>query len=251
MPTYLGLYPSFLRFYTPSPKPLTNRKATTIRRCQFFNALSQDGGLKSLRLISKDCGIGETTGHNWKKQCKSMGSLTKRKTRKRSTKLSRPLKRKLKEHTKRGRRDDHIYNPLFSYFNYIIYTDEAYINPTLDRLKNIKERPLLKGVRYYITSWINHIKRPLIPPKPRRRPKTETEEEEYYYIAKWEAIKPYAHKVKDGDPSYSMRKAGLIREYKDTYNSPNLNPIKGIWAIIKQRLRQRIFNLEEEIKEAL
>ena len=57
-----------------------------------------------------------------------------------------------------------------------------------------------------------------------------------------------------------MRKAGLARKYKDAYNvqnlvypaqSPNLNPIKGIWAIIKQRLRQRVFNSEEEIKEAL
>ena len=43
-----------------------------------------------------------------------------------------------------------------------------------------------------------------------------------------------------------MRKAGLARKYKDAYNvqnlvypaqSPNLNPIKGIWAIIKQRLQ--------------
>ena len=57
-----------------------------------------------------------------------------------------------------------------------------------------------------------------------------------------------------------MRKAGLAREYKDAHNvqnlvypaqSPDLNPIKGIWAIIKQRLRRRIFNLEAEMKEAL
>jgi transposase len=33
--------------------------------------------------------------------------------------------------------------------------------------------------------------------------------------------------------------------------SPNLNPIKGIWNILKQRLRRRIFHLEEEVKEAL
>jgi hypothetical protein len=57
-----------------------------------------------------------------------------------------------------------------------------------------------------------------------------------------------------------MRKAGLARKYKDAHDvqnlvhpaqSPNLNPIKGIWAIIKQRLRRRIFDSEEEMKEAL
>ena len=57
-----------------------------------------------------------------------------------------------------------------------------------------------------------------------------------------------------------MRKAGLTREYKDTYNiqnlaylaqSPDLNPIEGIWAIIKQCLQRRIFDSEEEMKEAL
>ena len=30
-----------------------------------------------------------------------------------------------------------------------------------------------------------------------------------------------------------------------------MNPIEGIWAIIKQRIRRRIFNTEEELKEAL
>jgi transposase len=64
----------------------------------------------------------------------------------------------------------------------------------------------------------------------------------------------------DGDLSYSMRKAGLAQEYKDANNIQNLvypaqsldlNPIKGIWAIIKQRLRRRIFDSEEEMKEAL
>lgn len=57
-----------------------------------------------------------------------------------------------------------------------------------------------------------------------------------------------------------MRKAGLAQEYKDTYNvqnlvhpaqSPDLNPIEGIWAIIKQCLRRRIFDSKEEMKESL
>jgi hypothetical protein len=67
-------------------------------------------------------------------------------------------------------------------------------------------------VRYYIAGWISwfgkadklrfyndeedHIKRPLIPPKPRRRPKTETEEEYHRCIAEWEATKPHAREVK-------------------------------------------------------
>jgi len=57
-----------------------------------------------------------------------------------------------------------------------------------------------------------------------------------------------------------MRKKGLAQEYKEARNiqnlvhpaqSPDLNPIVGIWSIIKQRLRRRIFDSEEEMKEAL
>ena len=57
-----------------------------------------------------------------------------------------------------------------------------------------------------------------------------------------------------------MRKDGLTREYKIRYNiqnfkhpaqSPDLNLIEGIWNIIKQRLRYRKFDTDEDIKEAL
>ena len=57
-----------------------------------------------------------------------------------------------------------------------------------------------------------------------------------------------------------MRKQGLAQAYKDSHNivnvlhpaqSPDLNPIEGIWNIIKQRLRRRVFESEEEMKEAL
>ena len=46
----------------------------------------------------------------------------------------------------------------------------------------------------------------------------------------------------DRDPSHGMRKRGLVKEYKEAYNiqnlvylaqSLNLNPIEGIWSIIK------------------
>ena len=64
----------------------------------------------------------------------------------------------------------------------------------------------------------------------------------------------------DGDPSHGMRKRGLAQEYKERHNIqnfthpaqiPDLNPIEGIWSIIKQRLRRKIFNSEEDMKEAL
>ena len=64
----------------------------------------------------------------------------------------------------------------------------------------------------------------------------------------------------DGDPSHGMRKKGLAQEYKDARGirnlahpaqSPDLNPIEGIWAILKQRLRRRVFDSEEEMKEAV
>jgi hypothetical protein len=57
-----------------------------------------------------------------------------------------------------------------------------------------------------------------------------------------------------------MRKQGLAHKLKETNSvfnlkhlaqSPNLNPIKAIWNIIKQRLRHRIFYSNEEVKEAL
>ena len=57
-----------------------------------------------------------------------------------------------------------------------------------------------------------------------------------------------------------MRKRGLAQEYKEAHNvqnlshpaqSPDLNPIEGIWLIIKQRIRRRVFDSEEELKEAL
>jgi hypothetical protein len=64
----------------------------------------------------------------------------------------------------------------------------------------------------------------------------------------------------DGHPSHGIRKRGLAQEYKEAHNvqnlshpaqSPDLNPIEGIWLIIKQRIRRRVFDSEEELKEAL
>jgi transposase len=261
----------------------------------------------------------------------------------------RQLQRKLKEHTKKGGRylcafikkvitaknhedrmvygNEHLYDEMFGFWDHIVFTDEAHIDPTSqtqgrvlreqgtrDRPENIEERLPLKGVRFHIAAWISwwgkaeklrfyndeedKVEQPPMPPKPRRRPTTETEEEYHRRLAEWEASKPHPRDVKvqgnsmtqkyyvenllpvyvdaiekmreidskpwflqeDGDPSHGIRKAGLAQEYKDAYNiknlrhpaqSPDLNPIEGIWAIIKQRLRKRIFDTEDEMKQAL
>jgi hypothetical protein len=179
------------RFQTPPPEPLAGREATTTRKCRFFDALARDGGTKSLRRISKDCGIDEKTGRNWRDQHMNMGSLARRSTRQRSSILGhkskvtksmakmlvspsrnpvrkqpleaqisyhnipvqkRQLQYMLKRHTKGGGRylcafvkkaistknrqgrgkygDDHVYDPLFGFFDHIVYTDEAHIDPT-------------------------------------------------------------------------------------------------------------------------
>jgi hypothetical protein len=99
----------------------------------------------------------------------------------------RQLQRKLREYTRNGRfykcafiqkqiltknkkgreeyGDKHLYDPLFRFFDYIVFTDEAHVDPTTQRqgqilrkegtrddLDNIEERPPLKGVRFYITA---------------------------------------------------------------------------------------------------
>ena len=261
----------------------------------------------------------------------------------------RQLKRKLIEHTKKGGRykcafvkkvistqnhanrviygQTHLYDPLFGFFDHIVYTDEAHVDPTSqaqgmvlreqgtrDNPENIEERPPLKGVRFHIAAWISwwgkaqklefyndeedKVEQPPYPSKPRRRPTTENEEEYQARVREWEAGKPHEVEVKvkgnamtqkyyvdrllplyvqavksmrliddkpwllqeDGDPSHGMRKKGLAQEYKEAHDiqnlvhpaqSPDLNPIEGIWAIIKQRLCRRIFDSEEEMKEAL
>jgi hypothetical protein len=64
----------------------------------------------------------------------------------------------------------------------------------------------------------------------------------------------------DGDPSHGMKKSGLSQHLKDQYwvenlthppQSPDLNPMEGVWNILKQRIRRRIWNSMEELKEAL
>ena len=159
----------------------------------------------------------------------------------------RQLQRKLKEYSKKGGRyvcafvkkvisvknkadrekygSDHLYDPLFGFFDHIVYTDEAHVDPisqsqgrvlreqgTRDKPENIEERPPLKGVRFHIAAWISwwgkadklefyndeedKTERPPYPQKPRRRPTTETEEEYQARVVEWEAGKPHEVEVK-------------------------------------------------------
>ena len=294
-----------------------------------------------------------------KSMCKTLVSPTKNPVRKQPYEAQiqyhklpvkkRQLQYKLKEYTKGGGRylcafvekvisnknkqnrekygNNHIYDSLFEFFDHIVYTDKAHIDPTSQAQnrvlreqgthndpENIEERPPLKGVRFHIAAWISWwgkadklefyndeedtIEHPPYPPKPRRRPTTETEEEYQARVVEWEAGKPHKVEVKvqgnamtqkyyverllplycqaiesmrsiddkpwllqeDGDPSHGMRKRGQAQEYKEAHNiqnlvhpaqSPDLNPIEGIWNIIKQRLRRRIFDSEQEMKDAL
>ena len=131
---------------------------------------------------------------------------------------TRQLQRKMKEHTKGGGRylcafiqksisqknreqrtiysEQHVFNPLFGFFDHIVYTDEAHIDPTSQAQgrvlreqgtrnlpENIEKRPPLKEVRFYIAAWISwwgkveklefynnkkdKVERPHYSPKPR------------------------------------------------------------------------------------
>lgn len=66
--THMALPPRSHPYRTPSPKPLAGKEATTIRKTRFYNILARNEGTKSLRSISKSCGISEACGRKWKKQ---------------------------------------------------------------------------------------------------------------------------------------------------------------------------------------
>ncbi|KAF1934777.1 hypothetical protein EJ02DRAFT_410866 [Clathrospora elynae] len=73
----------------------------------------------------------------------------------------------------------------------------------------------------------------------------------------------YWYIVEDNDPSHgTYNKESLpaiyraehgIRRLKHPSNSPDLNPIEGIWNIIKMRVKQRLYELNtiQDMKEAL
>jgi len=63
------------------------------------------------------------------------------------------------------------------------------------------------------------------------------------------------HFQEDGDPSHGKRKPGLAQRLKDSnwidnlvhpVQSPDLNPMEGVWNILKQRVRRRKWHSDEE-----
>lgn len=215
----------------------------------------------------------------------------------------RQLQKKLREHTKDGRiykaafvkkeiseknkderiayGEEHKGKTIDSFWKYILFTDEAHIDPSAQQApgilreagtryddENIVERGDRKGVKFHIAAWITwddkaeklefyndeeeEVIQPPMPPKPRRRPKTESEDEYQARITEWEALKPHKVDVKphgnsmtqkyyterllpiyidaiqknrskypgnwllqeDGDPSHGMRKEGLAQKLK-------------------------------------
>lgn len=322
------------------------------------NQLEKEGSLARRKTRSSSKVLGRKSRVT-KEMCKVLVSPTRNPFRKQSYEAQiehfnipvkkRQLQAKLKEHTKNGGRyicafiskvisaknrnqrlaygEAHLYAPILEFFDHIVFTDEAHIDPDAqnqtrilreqgmrDIPENIEERSPPKGIRFHIAAWISwwgkseklefyndeedKVEVPPYPSKPRHRPTTETEAEYHCRIQEWEAGKPHDGEVKvkgnsmtqkyyverllpvycqavesmcqidnkpwllqeDGDPSHGMRKEGLAMEYKrarDIQNlvhpaqSPDLKPIEGIWAIIKQRLRRKIFDSEEELKEAL
>lgn len=64
----------------------------------------------------------------------------------------------------------------------------------------------------------------------------------------------------DGDPSHGIKKAGLAQALKKANwianlphpaQSPDLNPMEGIWNILKQRVRRRNWESLDELKDIL
>jgi len=64
----------------------------------------------------------------------------------------------------------------------------------------------------------------------------------------------------DNDPSHGTRKRGLATCFKEANwidsfvhppQSPDLNPMEGVWNILKQRVRRRTWKNLEELKEVL
>jgi hypothetical protein len=180
-------------------------------------------------------------------------------------------------------REEHKDKTVDDFWSYIFFSDEAHVDPSSLTAggvlrerghryddENIQERPAKSGVKFHVAAWVtwwekaeklefyndeeDYTLHPPMPPKPRRRPKTESEQEYQERLQEWEALKPHDADVKvkgnsmtqkyyterllpvyieaihkarlrdagpwlfqeDRDPSHSIKKEGLAQKLKDT-----------------------------------
>ena len=218
---------------------------------------------------------------------------------------------------------DYQHETVWSHWQFVYFTDEAHFDATEiprdyvlrregDRYEpeNVQQMPDKGGVDLHCAASISwwhkgpiefyndehdeppsELLQPSYPPRPRRRPKTESEDAYPKRLTDWEANKPHDVEVKkkgnsmtiayycerllplyidqihkarmnddwdhpgrailqeDGDPSHgtigksdnkakSMRKANWIETYLHPSESPDLNPIEGIWLRLKAAVRR-------------
>jgi hypothetical protein len=130
--------------------------------------------------------------------------------------------------------EEHQDKSIHDYWQYLFFTDEAHIDPsscgaswilreegTREDTENIQERPEKEGVKLHIAAWVNwnmkcekllfyhdeeeHTEQPLRPPKPRRRPRTETQEQWEARLLEWEALLPHPVDVKPKGNSMTQK----------------------------------------------
>jgi hypothetical protein len=221
------------------------------------------------------------------------------------------------------------YKTVHDFWRYIIYTDEAHIDPSSQRvgnilreagtrldIENIQERPPKEGVKLHIAAWVtwdhkapelifyNDEEEYVLQPTLKGRPRKSIYEEKEAYdqrVIEWTARQPHKQVIipkgnamtqkyytetvlpkyvdamhslrlnassfpepyilqEDNDPSHGTRKPGLAQQYRDgnwiptikhPAQSPDLSPIEGIWAILKQRARRRPYKDLEDYKRIL
>ena len=141
------------------------------------------------------------------------------------------VKKEISAKNKRGRvkyGETHKDKTIDDWCSWIIFTDEFHVDPaamgssyilreegTRTDSENIQEKPQMEGNKVHVAGWVTwdekcdelifyhdeheqdeHEEQPLIPPKPRRRPTTESEEEYKQRVLEWEASKPHPVKAK-------------------------------------------------------
>lgn len=116
---------------------------------------------------------------------------------------------------------DHAEHNIDDYWSHVVFTDEMHVDLSSQVVvgdilreegtryddENIMERLPKEGSKFHVAGWVNWyakcdklefyndeedtVEQPPMPPKPRRRPKNETEEQYNQRLLEWEALKPH------------------------------------------------------------